>query len=316
MSSFGSMPHYAGVRQFGERRWRTAIAALVLLAAVNSAAHAAEPVGRVIAVQGTVTAIDDDSGERRSLAFDDVVYPGDTLSTSDNGRIQIRFQDDGLVALAPESRFEIERYGESDEQTGGSVLMRLIEGAVRTITGSIGERDDDQYELMTPVATVGIRGTEYALDYCAANCAGQDRRPGLYGRVDDGEITVSTEVDTGAFAMGEHFYVASADSMPRPITTPPKGLRFNLGRDEADAGGSDDRDAAPPQQGSRGLPEPAAANAWGAMPGGEPGDRRQGHPGGAPNGGQGPGSGASAPGDDSPAAVHPPGGPKGRQGRS
>lgn len=264
----------------------------------------------MIAVSGSVTAIGADRETRRTLAADDVVHPGEMLATGEAGRVQVRFNDDGLVALQPETRFEIERYTEASDDAGGSALMHLIEGALRTITGAISKGEEDHYELTTPVATLGVRGTEYSLDFCASNCAGVERRPGLYGRVADGEITVSTERGSGAFDAGEYFYVAGQATLPERISTPPQGLRFSMGA--AGAAEAAGRKAGRP----KGLPAtempdpPGLGNADApgrANPPSGTGPRLGGNGAGAANGA------GSPPGQSGPASL--PGHGKGRPGR-
>lgn len=186
------------------------------------AAFASEPVGRVIAVVGNVVAVVE--GETaRGLSRQDAVYPGETIVTEADSRAQIRFRDEGLVDLKPETELAIEQYREPTEEQEGSAVMDFLGGAMRTITGAIGDNPEDEYELKTPTASIGIRGTEYSLQYCDAECAGGDRQLGLYGRVDDGAVEVSNEQGTGEFDEDSYFFVAP-DSAPERRTAPPQSV--------------------------------------------------------------------------------------------
>lgn len=235
-------------RDAGRRACAVLLAWLMaaMLLAVPVGAAATEPAGRVIFSTGEVTAVNE-AGFRRPLTRNDVVYPGETVRTAGRGMVDIRMRDDALIALEPESRFAVERYGVDDG--AGEVVLRFLRGTLRTITGSIGKDGRDTYEMRTPVATIGVRGTQYALQFCDAGCARADRPAGLYGRVDDGAIAVTNEAGSEVMARDDYFYVADSDVAPRRLLRPPQGvLGIVPGGDDAAAGGIQ-----PPEGGTDGL---------------------------------------------------------------
>jgi hypothetical protein len=200
------------------------VALVVLLGAVlllPAIAAAAEPVGRVVAASGAVTAKRGDASNR-SLARGDAIYAGDSVRTNRGARVQLRFTDGGLIDLEPLSRFRVAEYEGSDGD--GNVVLEFLRGALRTLTGAIGPDSGERYRMETPVATIGVRGTAYALRYCDSACveAGSGRQ-GLYGRVDDGQIRVEHPSGTRAFGSGQYFLVP-ADGRPRRIVAPPEEL--------------------------------------------------------------------------------------------
>ncbi|MDX1610622.1 MAG: FecR family protein [Halofilum sp. (in: g-proteobacteria)] len=198
------------------------LGALLLFSGIATAAP--EPAGRVLIAAGEVTAVR--AGESaRSLDRGDAVYVGDEIRTGRRGSVQVRFIDEGLVDLDPGTRFAIDEYRAGDDDAAGSVVMNFLRGALRTITGSIGG-GDDTYRMNTPTATIGVRGTAYALQYCDADCAeriGVDSALGLHGRVDQGVVTVDTPQANAAFSAGDFFFV-SAGSAPRVVVQPPAGI--------------------------------------------------------------------------------------------
>jgi len=109
--------------------------------------------------QPTLTAAD---GKTRKLARGDEVRDGETIDTGD-GRVQLRFRDGATMSLQPATRFRVERFRFSgpDGSEADGVVMTLVKGALRTVTGLLGKRDRTQYKVGTTVATIGIRGTEY-----------------------------------------------------------------------------------------------------------------------------------------------------------
>lgn len=195
------------------------LVALTLLWAMPLAA--AEPAGRVISLVGTVRAADAE-GDTRTLARGDAVHAGDTLTLGSRAHTQIRMRDDALIELEAGARFAIPVYSESAD--GGTAIMRLLRGAMRTISGAIGDGTGETYQVDTPVATIGIRGTEYALHYCNGGCASERREAGLYGRVDAGAVVARNDAARRVFREREYFHVAARDVAPREIVRPPQGI--------------------------------------------------------------------------------------------
>lgn len=120
----------------------------------------AETAGRVSFVSGDVTAKATD-GSTRTLKRGDSINGGDRITTN-AGRVQLRFTDGGFVALQPGTVFGVDEYvyaNRKPEET--SLFFSLIQGGMRTISGAIGKMNKKTYQVRTPVATIGIRGTEY-----------------------------------------------------------------------------------------------------------------------------------------------------------
>ncbi|HEX6592336.1 MAG TPA: FecR domain-containing protein [Moraxellaceae bacterium] len=130
------------------------------IAGSASAYAVAEQAGRVNFVTGDVKATAAD-GSVRSLARGDLINSGDKISTG-SGRLQLRFTDGGFVSLQPNTVFGVDQYlyaNKAPEET--SLFFSLLQGGMRTITGAIGKVNKQSYKVRTPVATIGIRGTEY-----------------------------------------------------------------------------------------------------------------------------------------------------------
>ena len=91
------------------------------------------------------------------------VSAGDTVITGEDGRVQMRFSDGGLVSLMPNSSFAVEEYSQPTASSEGSASVNLLKGGMRALSGSIGKKNQDSYQLKTDVATLGIRGTEFVV---------------------------------------------------------------------------------------------------------------------------------------------------------
>lgn len=138
-----------------------------MIAAVISAAFPLTTLGAAARVEfavGGVSALAAD-GQERALTKGAEINAGDTIQTVD-GRAQLRFSDGGYISLQPNTRFKVEEYtfnGKADGSEKG--FFSLVKGGLRAITGAIGHTNKNTYRVNTPVATIGIRGTEYLAQY-------------------------------------------------------------------------------------------------------------------------------------------------------
>jgi hypothetical protein len=186
-----------------------------------------EPAGRVVAIQGSASAVDR-QGKSRALTQGAEVFEGDTLLTGEGTQIQLRFTDGGLLSLRAKSEFRIDQY-RYEEQPGAlqRAFFSLLKGGLRTITGLIGHRHREDYKVETPVATIGKRGTHYALYLCAAGaCLETDGvADGLYGGVLEGAIAATTNAGVKVFSTDQYFHVPGRDALPGLLLQPP-GMLF------------------------------------------------------------------------------------------
>ncbi|MDZ7748432.1 MAG: hypothetical protein U5K43_05970 [Halofilum sp. (in: g-proteobacteria)] len=162
------------------RRTPLAVAVGTALSLAATQALAAEQAGRVLAASGSVVA-----SAPRSSAQPDPRLAGSMPSASRRSADASRSGSwtARWCCSRPNTRFQVERYEyreaepeEPEDEGGGSVLMRLFQGAMRTITGAIDTGRNDDYSVETPVATIGLRGTQYDLQYCeAGDCPGAEQ---------------------------------------------------------------------------------------------------------------------------------------------
>ncbi|MDB5985474.1 MAG: hypothetical protein JWR16_527 [Nevskia sp.] len=59
----------------------------------------------------------------------------------------------------------------TEAEPGSHAFFSLLKGGFRAVSGAIGKVKHEDYEVATPVATIGIRGTDYLAVLCDANCA-------------------------------------------------------------------------------------------------------------------------------------------------
>ncbi len=182
-----------------------------------------EPAGRVLLSIGDNLAYSA-QGVERPLKRADHFFNEDTLVTETEGRLQLNFSDGGMVSLDPGSQFRVIDYA-FDEGSGDSAVFELMRGGMRTLSGKIGPKNGGEYSLKTVVATIGIRGTHYALQLCQQSCAMQaGMREGLAGVVVDGAIVVSGAVNEREVPAGFYFFVEQSSGDIEITRTPPDEL--------------------------------------------------------------------------------------------
>ena len=143
-----------------------AISAWIFLAALVWGSAQAAPVGQVSNLSGPLFALAAD-GARRVLSVGSQVEAGETLVTEEKTYAQIRFIDKGVVTLRPGTQFKIESFAFAEQQPEkDGAVFSLLKGGLRKLTGLVGNRgNQDAYKLMTPTATIGIRGTHFLVQY-------------------------------------------------------------------------------------------------------------------------------------------------------
>ena len=136
---------------------------LLCAALLCVAEFASAQVATVFDVSGAVQAIPG-AGSPRALRKGDSLNQGETIVTADGASIVLRFEDGQVVALTPRSRFTISNYTyDRAAPEKSNVLLSLIEGGMRAVTGLIGKRNPASVNYKAAQATIGIRGTDISV---------------------------------------------------------------------------------------------------------------------------------------------------------
>ena len=151
-------------------------------------------VANVVFASGEVKVVDIDS-RKRYVIKGDLIFPGETLVTGE-GRVQVKFTDDGRVSLKPNTIYSISDYyyDESEDEPVKS-FFELVTGTIRFVSGKIGKRDRTAFGIKTNTATIGIRGSSGQVTSCLnSGCPG--RLNGTYLTTYQGILTISSAGST------------------------------------------------------------------------------------------------------------------------
>ncbi|WP_320007559.1 FecR domain-containing protein [Maridesulfovibrio sp.] len=116
-----------------------------------------QSIGVVLAANGEVF-LRSESGIRQVEAGAEV-FRGEELVTGSGSAAEVRFVDDTLLSQGADSKISLDDYVFSDSSSDAELLFKMSQGTFRMVTGKIAEQNPDRFQVGTPLATIGIRGT-------------------------------------------------------------------------------------------------------------------------------------------------------------
>jgi hypothetical protein len=97
----------------------------------------------------------------KPLLVNQTVSETDRIITGNDAMVILVFVDQGRVALRANSELLIKRYTVDPAGTHTTMQLELVHGAMRQISGDAAQLQPDRYRLNTPVAAIGVRGTDF-----------------------------------------------------------------------------------------------------------------------------------------------------------
>jgi hypothetical protein len=136
------------------------LSALCLLATANTAV-AGETIGVVRTASGAATVT---RGEKTLPAVPGLkLLVGDALGTGRDGSLGIILLDDSSLSIGPESRLVLRSFLFSPSEGTFDLVARIPRGTMAYLSGLIGKLAPEKARFETPTATIGIRGTRFAV---------------------------------------------------------------------------------------------------------------------------------------------------------
>ncbi len=160
------------------------------------------------------------------------VEEGDVIVTGTNGYVQLLLEDETKIAIRPDSRFTILALempaGGGFPAIGAGATPRtefsLQRGGFRTLTGRIAEEEPRSYQVSTPNAVVGIRGTNYVARLCAGDC-GSSTEDGLFVGVTTGSVFLSNNAGELDLRRNQFGFARNFNTPPVLLMAPPASLQ-------------------------------------------------------------------------------------------
>ena len=146
---------------------RHVLGVLLLLGA--SLAAVAQPAGEVEFSRGVGFA--QSPGQLpRTLGQGLPLKEGDRLTTAEGSAAIIKLQDGTRMTLRPNSEMIVQQYQFKEGSADNSMVMQLLRGGFRAITGLLTLNSPNAAKIQTATATIGIRGTDFDARVCAQDC--------------------------------------------------------------------------------------------------------------------------------------------------
>jgi hypothetical protein len=154
----------------GKPRWNvksvlrpgTLIVAFTTFAAMLTSSASAEVIGSVILQDYRgATATPDGTQDAKPIYFQDQVSALDTVATGDGGATSMRFLDETRFDVGPNAMVKLDDFVFDPLSTIGAGQISMAVGAFRYVGGKM--KSDENVKLITPTATMTIRGTELVI---------------------------------------------------------------------------------------------------------------------------------------------------------
>ena len=140
--------------------------AVVLMSALLWAPHqGAQAATGESAVATAVIAVGDvqqiRGGVSKKLGLGEKLQEGDRIVTGRDGIAILVFVDQARVSLRADTELVIGSYRLAQQGRPAEMRLELVRGAMRQISGDAMRSEPERYRLNTPVAAIGVRGTDF-----------------------------------------------------------------------------------------------------------------------------------------------------------
>jgi hypothetical protein len=189
-----------------------AVAALLVALTAQPAVAADAAIGAVTRIQGDGNAAVD--GGWAPLDLGASVFLNQEVSTGEAARLELTFADGTLLTLGERAKMILDTFVYNPAEGTGKLKASVV-GAFRFVSGQVTKQQNTEVAVTTPVATVGIRGTEFwggPID---------DQVLGVF--LIEGEVTVTNAAGQQTLdTPGEGTNILTPDSAPGNVTIWPQ----------------------------------------------------------------------------------------------
>jgi hypothetical protein len=106
---------------------------------------------------------------RKTAVSGEGVKIADRLSTGQTGAATITLKDGTVLTVGPNSTMDLSAFEFNSTNQEGNLVLDLLQGSVRIVTGLLGKANPDKFKVKTPTSVVGVRGTDFIVQTQAAN---------------------------------------------------------------------------------------------------------------------------------------------------
>lgn len=122
----------------------------------------AHAIGEVVKATGSVFIETTDGLTPIKIGSD--VYQDSVIITEEGSKVEIHFEDNTVFSQGENSRISLDDYVyDADHADNSNLLFNISEGAFRVVTGKIAAQNPEKFNVQSPLATIGIRGTDFMI---------------------------------------------------------------------------------------------------------------------------------------------------------
>lgn len=163
------------------------VAAIGFFALMSIQAMAAEKnptIGNARIVVRTVTGTLE--SDLRQIQLLDDIYHNEAIETGDDSATEFVFLDETKLAIGPNSKMVLDRFVYDPDPSKAAFIMTASAGVFRFVSGKIPKA---AYEIRTPNATIGIRGTVFSFSVIPGDTEGKPTKTNVTIEKGMAEIT-------------------------------------------------------------------------------------------------------------------------------
>jgi hypothetical protein len=118
--------------------------------------------GTFKAVQGEVSVLQDTA--RRPALPGGGLVASERVVTGPDGAAALTLRDGTVLTVGPATTLHLSRFQFEPTRQEGSLLVNLLQGSIRMVTGLLGKLHPEQVQVITPTLVVGVRGTDFIVE--------------------------------------------------------------------------------------------------------------------------------------------------------
>lgn len=135
---------------------------LIFLLTINIAQPAfTKEIGLVMVKNGKATLAQDSKAKPARVG--NKVHEGDTIETNAKSYVKLVMHDRNILVISENTKLKIESY--NSPSSPKTVLINLVHGSVRHKLEQKYADKSEKYEVVTPTAIAGVRGTDFIVEY-------------------------------------------------------------------------------------------------------------------------------------------------------
>lgn len=194
-----------------------------------STAHADDSHGVMMVVKGDikVTRAKDAKVETAKVGLK--VLPGDSITAGPDSRAKIVMSDKNVLNISPDTKIVIEKY--SNNGADKNVELKVEYGKIRASVEQKYDGEKSKFNVKTPSAVAGVRGTDFLTGYNAGTK--QSQVITFSGTVAMGQPGPGGKILNAVFVQPGQMTTSSAGAAPEPPKAMPKEELNKMNSDSA-----------------------------------------------------------------------------------